>query len=124
LVALVIPLNATLVAVAAVVAEVAVVALVAVIVPVPVGAKDAPLPTSIAAVVFVPPVSEENAGVALPAAAIVMEPAAFVMVMFAPCVSVAGTGLAPVEPIRTWPFVNAAVEVGVAPAPPPRTIPR
>jgi hypothetical protein len=38
-------------------------------------------------------------------------------------VIVAGTHAAPVEPMQTSPFVNAAVEVGAPPAPPPRSIP-
>jgi hypothetical protein len=45
------------------------------------------------------------------------------MVIFDPAVIVAGTQAAPVDPMQTSPFVNAAVEVGAPPEPPPKSIP-
>ncbi len=47
-----------------------------------------------------------------PVPAIVIPPADSAILMPAPAVKVAGTGVAPVEPINTWPFVMLAVITG------------
>ena len=52
-----------------------------------------------------------------PALATVIEPAPFVIVIPEPCVNAAATGAAPVDPIKSCPFVGAAVVVSKPPVP-------